>query len=203
MNKNVASQKIQLFAFDVSTGLPKTGDAANLTAYVSKDHGAVTVLGDTSAAEMDATNAKGVYVFDLTQGETNADELTFTAKSTTSNVSITPRFIATTPAGFTSQVAQTGDNYARLGAPVGASISADIATVPAAAASAVGLHVVEGTLTLDQILKLLAAVAVGNTSIVDLGGGSATVEFEAADGATVRVSATMTGSERTAVVLTP
>ena len=102
MNKNVASQKIQLFAFDTTTGSPKTGDAANLTAYVSKDHGAVTVLGDTSAAEMDATNAKGVYVFDLTQGETNGDELTFTAKSSTANISITPRFVTTNPANFTA-----------------------------------------------------------------------------------------------------
>jgi hypothetical protein len=97
MFKNVVSQKIQLFAFDTTTGAPKTGDAANITAYVSKDHGGVTVLGDTSAAEMDAVNAKGVYVFDLTQAETNADELTFTAKSTTANVSVTPRFVSTWP----------------------------------------------------------------------------------------------------------
>jgi len=98
MLKNVASQKIQLFAFIPSTGLPKTGDAANLTAYVSKDHGTVTVLADTSATEMDATNAKGVYVFDLAQGETNADELTYSAKSSTSDVSIVPRFVTTYPA---------------------------------------------------------------------------------------------------------
>ena len=81
-----------------------TGDAANITAYVSKDHAAVTVLTDTTATEMDATNAKGIYVFDLTQGETNADELTFSAKSSTANVSITPRFISTTPNRFTSMV---------------------------------------------------------------------------------------------------
>lgn len=147
MFKNVASQKIQLFAFDITTGAPKTGDAANLTAYVSKDHGSVTVLGDTSAAEMDATNAPGVYLFDLTQTETNADELTFTAKSSTANVSITPRFISTTPPNFTLQsidsngrvdvikiagTTQTaGDIFARLGAPAGASMSADIAAVKA------------------------------------------------------------------------
>lgn len=102
MFKNVASQKIQLFAFDITTGAPKTGDAANITAYVSKDHGAVTVLTDTSATEMDATNAKGIYVFDVAQAETNADELTFSAKSSTANISITPRFISTNPANFTA-----------------------------------------------------------------------------------------------------
>jgi len=97
MFKNLASQKVQLFAFDTTTNLPKTGDAANITAYASKDHAAPGALTDTSATEMDATNAKGVYLFDLTQGETNADELTFTAKSSTANVSITPRFVTTQP----------------------------------------------------------------------------------------------------------
>lgn len=95
MQKNVASQKLALFAFDYSTGAPKTGDSANITAYVSKDHGAVTVLADTTATEADATNAKGVYLFDLAQGETNADFLSFTAKSSTANVSIVPRFVQT------------------------------------------------------------------------------------------------------------
>jgi hypothetical protein len=97
MFKNVASQKIQLFAFIPSTGLPKTGDAANITAYVSKDHGTVTVLGDTSATELDATNAKGMYLFDLTQAETNGDELTFSAKSSTSDVAIVARLVTTLP----------------------------------------------------------------------------------------------------------
>lgn len=86
MFKNVASQKLIVFAFDSTTNLPKTGDAANLTAYVSKDYGAVTVLGDTSATEMDATNAKGYYLFDLTQAETNGDTLLFSAKSSTANI---------------------------------------------------------------------------------------------------------------------
>ena len=83
MFKNVASQKLIVFAFDATTNIPKTGDAANITAYVSKDYGAATVLGDTTATELDATNAKGYYLFDLTQAETNADTLHFTAKSAT------------------------------------------------------------------------------------------------------------------------
>lgn len=86
MQKNVASQKLIVFVFDSTTNLPKTGDAANLTAYVSKDYGSVTVLGDTSATEMDSTNAKGYYLFDLTQGETNADTLLFSCKSSTANM---------------------------------------------------------------------------------------------------------------------
>lgn len=103
MFKNVASQKIAVFAFDITTGAPKTGDAANITVYVSKDWGSVTALGDTSATEMDATNAKGYYLFDLTQGETNADALLFTAKSTTANISIVGQLIFTLPPNFTTQ----------------------------------------------------------------------------------------------------
>lgn len=91
-----------VFAFDSTTNLPKTGDAANLTAYVSKDYNTVTVLGDTSAAEMDATNAKGYYLFDLTQAETNADTLLFSAKSSTANVVVVgvPAVVFTVPAAF-------------------------------------------------------------------------------------------------------
>ena len=112
MFKNVASQKVTLLVIDTATNLPKTGDAGNLTAYVSKDDGTVTVLGDTSATELDATNAQGMYAFDLTQAETNADKLVFTGKSSTSGVRVVPLLVYTVPVGFTSQVAQTGDSYA-------------------------------------------------------------------------------------------
>lgn len=101
MFKNVAT-KIALFAFDSATGLGKAGDAANLTAYVSKDYGTVTALADTSATEMDATNAKGWYLFDVAQAESNADTCLFTAKSSTSGVSVVGQYIHTTPANFTS-----------------------------------------------------------------------------------------------------
>lgn len=102
MFKNTASQKLIVFAFDSTTNTPKTGDAANLTAYVSKDYGAVTVLGDTSATEMDSTNAKGYYLFDLTQAETNADCLMFSAKSSTSNIVVigAPAVVQTVPAAI-------------------------------------------------------------------------------------------------------
>lgn len=86
MFKNTAGQKFTVFAFDSTTNQPKTGDAANITAYVAKDNGTVTVLGDTSATEMDATNAKGYYLFDAAQAETNGDVLLVSAKSSTANI---------------------------------------------------------------------------------------------------------------------
>lgn len=102
MQKNTASQKVALLAIDVSTNAPKTGDAANLTAYVSKDWGAVTVLADTTATELDATNAPGIYLFDLAQAETNADELILSGKSSTANIKLIPRIIQTVPASFST-----------------------------------------------------------------------------------------------------
>jgi hypothetical protein len=179
MFKNVAAKFI-VFAFDATSNVPKTGDAANITAYVSKDYGAVTVLGDTSATEMDATNAPGYYLFDAAQAETNADCLMVSGKSSTANIKVigAPAVIYTRPttgwlapatAGRTLVVdaagladantvkvgptgagtAQTaldiggnytaaraakidnlsGDAFARLGAPAGASIAADVAAV--------------------------------------------------------------------------
>lgn len=86
--KNTASQKLEVFAFDYSTGAPLTGDAANITAYVNIDDAGYNALGDTSATEVDSTNKKGLYVFDLTQGETNGTKLAFFAKSSTANVSV-------------------------------------------------------------------------------------------------------------------
>jgi hypothetical protein len=86
MYRNVTGQKLTVFAFDATTNVPKTGDAANITVYVSKDDGAVTALGDTSATEASATNAAGYYTVDLTQAETNATKLLFTAKSSTANI---------------------------------------------------------------------------------------------------------------------
>src|SRR4051812_25503269 len=88
--KNTSGQKLRMLAIDTGSNLPKTGDSANLTAYVSKDHGTLTALTDTSATEVDASNAPGVYEFDLSQAETNADNLDFTAKSSTSGIRLVP-----------------------------------------------------------------------------------------------------------------
>lgn len=109
-----------VFAFDTTNNTAKTGDAANITCYVSKDYGTVTVLADTSATEMDATNAKGYYLFDAAQGETNGDCLMISAKSTTANISVigapaviytrpTTNWLAPTVLNRTLDVASTGE----------------------------------------------------------------------------------------------
>lgn len=87
--KNTASQKIHIYAYDSTTGAAKTGDAGNITAYVSLD-GTANAIDDTNPAEVDATNMPGVYAFDLTQVETNCNSFALYAKSSTSNIRIEP-----------------------------------------------------------------------------------------------------------------
>lgn len=85
--KNKAGQKFSVLAAN-NSGHGTTGDAGNITAKISLDFGAAASLSDTNPTELDATNFPGVYVFDLTQAETDADVLTIKATSTTASVSI-------------------------------------------------------------------------------------------------------------------
>lgn len=57
--------------------------------------------------------------------------------------------------------------------------------------------------TAEEIMTILAGVAAGKTSIVDHGGGSATVTFRKVSDAGDVVEAEMQGSERVAVTVTP
>lgn len=60
---------------------------------------------------------------------------------------------------------------------------------------------IEGGYTAQDVLRLLLSVAVGKTSVVDLGGGAATVKFRDTGDTKDRVTATMDGSERGSVTL--
>lgn len=106
MIKNQAGQTIELYAYDYSTGAPKTGDAANLTFYVAKDGGSVTALADTSAAELSSTNAPGWYRCDLSASETNFDNALFSGKSSTSNVVVVGRPASTTATYLAEMIAR-------------------------------------------------------------------------------------------------
>lgn len=88
--KNVAGQKLAVYAHDTSADAPKTGDAGNITAQISIDGGATAATNDTNPTELDATDAKGIYIFDLTQAETNGDLIILSAVSSTADVQIEP-----------------------------------------------------------------------------------------------------------------
>ena len=102
MYKNVASQKVAVFAFDIAANAAKTGDAGNITAQISLDGGATAASDDTNPTELDATDAPGIYLFDVTQAETNGDLFILYAKSSTGNVLLDPVVIHTTPGNNTT-----------------------------------------------------------------------------------------------------
>lgn len=152
LERNTASQKLELFAFDYATGAPKTGDAANLAAYVSIDDGVLTALTDTSATEISSTNAPGWYRFDLTQAETDGKKLHFTGKSSTADVSVVGRVVGTVPAYFSlSALDSSGRGTVgaiAAGAITAAAIATDAIDADAIAASAVS-EIQSGLSTLD------------------------------------------------------
>jgi hypothetical protein len=165
MFKNTSGQKVTVYAVDASTGLPKTGDGGNITVYVVKDDGTVTVLGDTSATEADATNAKGDYLFDLTQTETNADKLRFTGKSTTSNVVIVPQTIYTTPASLHLLYSSFENGTAQAGGPSTITLRAGVSAV--------------NDFYKDQVITILSGTGAGQTNRISSYDGTskiATVE---------------------------
>jgi len=84
--RNISSQKWRAYAWDATTGLPKTGDASNITGIITKDDGTPAATNDTNPTEVDSTGEKGFYAFDLTQSETDAAKVTLSCKSTTSNI---------------------------------------------------------------------------------------------------------------------
>jgi len=95
--KNKASQKVAVFAYDSSDGSAKTGDAAQITAQISKDGAACAATDDTNPTELDAADAPGVYLFDLTQAETNADLIVIAAVSSTEDILLEPLLLYTQP----------------------------------------------------------------------------------------------------------
>lgn len=111
--KNTASQKIPVYAWDSAKGAPKTGDAANITAYISKDGGTAAATNDANPTELDATNMPGIYIFDMTQAETNAALVMLSPKSSTSGIHIEPVIIYTVPETPSVNVTQiSGDSTA-------------------------------------------------------------------------------------------
>lgn len=95
MLKNTADQKVLIFAYDIANNEAKTGDAANITSYLSKDGTVPVQSNDVNPTELDAVNMPGVYVFDLTQAETNADTFFLYAKTNTTDIQIDPVRIET------------------------------------------------------------------------------------------------------------
>lgn len=142
MKKNTASQAIGAQMVSASDGSAFTG---SVTVYVTGDAGTQAVGSVGSGACTHEGN--GYHTYAPAQAETNYDLIAFTFTGTGA--------IPATVQVYTSYP-QTGDNYARLGAPVGASISEDIATVDA---NVDAILVDTGTTLQSDITAILADTA--------------------------------------------
>lgn len=113
MKKNVSGQKIGCQMVNASDGSAFTG---SVTVAVTGDAGTQATGSVGSGACTHEGN--GYHTYAPAQAETNYDLVAFTFTGTGA--------VPATVQIFTS-FPQTGDSYARIGAPVGASISADLA----------------------------------------------------------------------------
>ena len=112
MQKNIASQQFIVFAWNVTTNLPVTGDAANITATISKDFAADVATDDVNPTE----TQKGFYVFDATQAESNANDIQIFPSSVTADTQVisVPGLITTVPVTFGDGIIQTVDNNIKI-----------------------------------------------------------------------------------------
>lgn len=104
MLKNTPGQRAAVYAWDAAAASPKTGHATAITATISLDGALPIATTQTNPVELDAINQPGVYLFDLTQAETDADHLVFHAKSTDPDIVLDPLTL------YTRSVASAGSD---------------------------------------------------------------------------------------------
>lgn len=124
MKKNTASQVVVAQLINKADGTPCT--SGTTTCYVLGD-GGTQATGSVGAGAC-THEGNGLWSYAPAQAETNYDHVAFTFVNTAAvnaTVQIYPAF------------PQTGDGFARLGAPAGASLSADVAAVKAETAAIV------------------------------------------------------------------
>ena len=112
MQKNVTGQKWRVFAFDATTNLPKTGDEANITAKLAKDWGTKTTVGDTNPTEIE----DGYYEFDITQVESNGNNLDLYPESSTTDIVVVgvPGSLVTTPPNYSALSIESDGDIAQV-----------------------------------------------------------------------------------------
>lgn len=115
MKKNVAGQSIGAQMVSATTGAAFT---SAVTVAVTGDAGTQATGSVGSGACTHEGN--GYHTYAPAQAETNYDLIAFTFTGTGA-IPVTVQVYPSFP--------QTGDNFARLGAPAGASVSADVAAV--------------------------------------------------------------------------
>jgi len=135
MRKNVASQTIAFQMNSTAAGVAVTSGTP--TVYYTIDGGTQGTGGGSSTHE-----GNGQWSYVPAQAETNGAHVAFTmalSGAISQTVNVWP--VSYNPGdsddlgltALTGHTPQTGDSYARLGAPAGASVSADLADLPTVA----------------------------------------------------------------------
>lgn len=122
MLRNVTGQKWRVYAWDTTTGQAKTGDASNISAYITLDDGTPAATNDTAPTEVSSTNEPGYYDFTLTQAETNGAKISLSPKSSTTDIAVIacPPVVYTVPQYFSLLgIASDGDISGNVNGSVG------------------------------------------------------------------------------------
>ena len=148
----VTDQYIYFVAVDATDFTTRETGLSSFTVYRSRNGGAAAAMTTPTINETDTTNMPGVYELLLDEDMTidagdEEQEMVFhithagMAPVSRSVTLFRPKITAGNTLGVasdgdllevntvTGHTAQTGDNYARIGAPAGASVSADVAAV--------------------------------------------------------------------------
>jgi hypothetical protein len=213
MQKNVVNQKWTVFAFDETTNIEKTGDAANITGTLYRD-GVSDVIADTNPTELGG----GYYAFDLEQGETNGDNIVIVPVSATANIQVVgcPPALYTVPPNFPSIGIESDGDLTKVNlcdantdmrgtdgvdtAAMRGTDGANTTTPPTAStiAAAVWSYVVENSRTALYFFRIIKAALSGKSS----GGGTGTVVFQDDADSKARITADVDANgNRTTVTL--
>ena len=105
----IRAQALTMHYFATDADGPKTGDVGNHALRIIEDGVIGTIAG--SPAEIDATNAPGMYKVAITAAENTADVVTLCGKSSTSGVTVSPSTwtnITNADAGVASALGKLG-----------------------------------------------------------------------------------------------
>jgi hypothetical protein len=189
LKKNVSGQYVQAQMITAADGTAFTG---TVTCYITLDNGSQT-LGSVGSGVC-THKGNGLHQYAPSQGETNGDLVACTFIGTGA-IPVTVQYPTTFP--------QTGDSYARIGAPAGASTAADIAAIksdsgaiktktdylPSAAAGGAGGVAIVGSVMGKSPATLAAGDVTGNLP-ADLKAITAGVDLSATMKTSVTTAAT-------------
>lgn len=170
MKKNTAGQKWIVFAFDETDNTPKGGDAAQITAKVSKDGAAAGATTDANPTELES----GYYAFDIDADETNGDYLVIIPVSSTGNIQVvgvpggvwTTFPVESTDSGSTqiARVGADGDTLETLSDQMDTA-QTDLDTITGTAGVLIATDAQDLSATLDVNTKTITANAITAAAI--------------------------------------